>query len=467
MAASPGRPSLARSAALEILLRVEREESYASELLHSDRFAKLPSRDHGLATELVMGVLRWQSWLDQRLAAASSQTLDRLDDEVLAALRLGAYQLKFLSRVPARAAIFESVELVKGARKRSAASFVNAVLRTIAKAGSEDIFAAIVKSPDSITLAHNAAHPPWLVARWTAQYGLDATRQICAHDQTVPDTAIHIHEDRSDTVTVDAGLAKDGLELSPGQMLSAARRVLSGDITGTRAYKEGRISIQDEASQLVALLAGRGETIVDCAIVDCAILDCCAAPGGKTALLAGRNPRAKVFATELHPHRARLLQHLSRLPNVHIVAADARHLPFSCTFDRILADVPCSGTGTLARNPEIKWRLKAEDLHDLHSRQAAILKSALTQLAIGGRLVYSTCSLEREENEAVLEAALDGAVEFTLVDCERELEQLRRSGEMCRKDIASLLAGPYLRTIPGVHPCDGFFAAMIERRQSG
>jgi 16S rRNA (cytosine967-C5)-methyltransferase len=170
-----------------------------------------------------------------------------------------------------------------------------------------------------------------------------------------------------------------------------------------------------------------------------------------------------VFATELHAHRARLLQSLNRLPNVYVVTADARHLPFSSTFDCILADVPCSGTGTLARNPEIKWRLKAEDLRDLQSRQIAILKSALAQLASGGRLIYSTCSLEREENEAVVEAALDGAAEFNVIDLKVELEQLRQSGEMCWEDAASLLTGPYLRTIPGVHPCDGFFAAMIER----
>jgi 16S rRNA (cytosine967-C5)-methyltransferase len=440
-------------------LRVEREESYAAELLHSARLAKLPSRDHGLATELVMGVLRWQSLLDRRLAAASSQKVERLDVEVLAALRLGVYQLQFLARVPARAAIFESVELVKAARKRSAAPFVNAVLRKIAGAGAEDIFAEIGESPDSITLAQNAAHPPWLLARWIERYGLEATRQICIQDQTVPGTTIHIHDDEShgDQISqTDAELAAAGVQLAPGRLLSTARRVLSGDVTGTRAYQEGRISIQDEASQLVALLVGRGEQI----------LDCCAAPGSKTALLARRNPRAKVLATELHPHRARLLRNLSRLPNVHVVAADARHLPFSLsfTFDRILADVPCSGTGTLTRNPEIKWRLKVEDLHDLQSRQVAILKSALGQLAIGGRLVYSTCSLEHEENDAVVEAALEGMAEFKVADLKEELEQLRQRGEMCWEDIASLLAGPYLRTIPGVHPCDGFFAAMIERR---
>ncbi|HKM85140.1 MAG TPA: 16S rRNA (cytosine(967)-C(5))-methyltransferase RsmB [Terriglobales bacterium] len=454
MAASP-----ARAAAFEILLRVEREESYAAELLHSAPLSKLSSRDHGLATELVMGVLRWQSLLDERLAAASGQKLERLDNEVLAALRLGVYQLQFLSRVPARAAIFESVELVKASRKRSAASFVNAVLRKITGSGVEDVLAQIGKSPDAIALARRAAHPPWLVARWAERYGLETARQICAHDQKVPDKAIHLHDYRSDDVTIDAELAEAGVQIAPGRLLSAARRVLAGDIAATRAYREGRISIHDEASQLVALLMGRGGMTVDCKI-----LDCCAAPGSKTALLARRNPRAKVFATELHPHRARLLQSLNRLPNVHIVAADARHLPFSCAFDRILADVPCSGTGTLARNPEIKWRLKVEDLDDLQSRQVAILKSALRELAKGGRLVYSTCSLEPEENEAVVEAALDGAAEFKEADFKGELEQLRQSGEMCWQDIASLLAGPYLRTIPGVHPCDGFFAALIERR---
>jgi len=464
MAISAARSSPARTAAFEILLRVEREESYAAELLHSARLAKLSSRDHGLATELVMGVLRWQSLLDQRLAASSSQKLERLDGEVRTALRLGVYQLQFLSRVPARAAIFESVELVKAARKRSAASFVNAVLRKIAGASADETLAEIGKSPDSITLARNAAHPPWLVARWTEHYGLEATRQICAHDQTVPGTSIYIHNDLSNDDESDAELAEAGVQLSPGRLLTAARRVLTGDVTGTRAYVEGRVSIQDEASQLVALLVGRGEMGVDRGIVNCKILDCCAGPGGKTALIAQRNPRAKIFATELHRHRARLLQSLSRLPNVRVVAADARHLPFAVAFDRILADVPCSGTGTLARNPEIKWRLKSEDLRDLQSRQAAILKAALAQLAIGGRLVYSTCSLEREENEAVVEAAVDGAAEFKVVDCKGELEQLRQSGEMCWTDIASLLAGPYLRTIPGVHPCDGFFAAMMERR---
>lgn len=446
--------SAARAVAFDILMRVARQDSYASELLHSDGLARLNSRDRGLATELVMGVLRWQSLLDRRLAEASSQKLERLDSEVLTALRLGAYQMQFLSKVPDRAAIFESVELVKAARKRSAAPFANAVLRAIAKSGPQDAFAEINRSPDSKRLAESAAHPSWLIERWTDHFGLEAARQICAHDQTVPDTAIRIYDDQSESVLVEAGI-----QLAPGQLLSAARRVVAGDVTGTDAWREGRVSAQDEASQLVALLAAGGE-IADGSL----ILDCCAAPGSKTGLLARRNPRTKVFATELHPHRARLLRGLSRSPNVRVVVADARQLPFVFSFQRILADVPCSGTGTLARNPEIKWRLKAEDLRDLQSRQVAILKAALAQVAVGGRVVYSTCSLEREENEQVVQAALEGFGEFKIVDLKGELEQLQQSGELRWKDIASLLAGPYLRTIPGVHPCEGFFAAMIARQ---
>jgi 16S rRNA (cytosine967-C5)-methyltransferase len=189
---------------------------------------------------------------------------------------------KFLSRVPARAAIFESVELVKAARKRSAASFVNAVLRKIAADPAKDIFAEIGKSPDAITLARNAAHPVWLVTRWTSTTDSKQRGRSAPTIKTVPDTAIHI---RPTMIESDAELTEAGVQLAPGRLLSSARRVLAGDVTGTRAYQEGRVSIQDEASQLVALLVGRGEKILD--------PDCCAAPGSKTALLAGatRPPR--------------------------------------------------------------------------------------------------------------------------------------------------------------------------------
>jgi 16S rRNA (cytosine967-C5)-methyltransferase len=147
-----------------------------------------------------------------------------------------------------------------------------------------------------------------------------------------------------------------------------------------------------------------------------------------------------------------------------VVAADARNLPFAAKFDRVLADVPCSGTGTLSRNPEIKWRLTPADLDDLQSRQLSILRSAMAQVASGGRLIYSTCSLEKEENEDVIERALADGAAFRVLDCQAELDRLQREGELVWSEVSSLTRGPYLRTLPGVHPCDGFFAAILERR---
>ena len=183
-------------------------------------------------------------------------------------------------------------------------------------------------------------------------------------------------------------------------------------------------------------------------------------------MLADRNPSAEVFAAELHPHRARLLQALVTAPNVRVLVADARVLPIAGNFDRLLVDVPCSGTGTLARHPEIKWRLKPEDLCDLQTRQKTILRSAMQQVAPGGRLVYSTCSLEKEENENVVEEALLAGNSFRLVDCRERLEDLTTEGELVWKHIDSLIRGRYLQTIPGVHPCDGFFAAILERTEA-
>jgi 16S rRNA (cytosine967-C5)-methyltransferase len=157
------------------------------------------------------------------------------------------------------------------------------------------------------------------------------------------------------------------------------------------------------------------------------------------------------------------LQQKSSAARIAVLAADATQLPFSLSFDRVLTDVPCSGTGTLARNPEIKWRLDPTDLADLQKRQVAILRSALMQATAGGRVVYSTCSLEQEENEDVIAAALAATNSFRVLDCREELERLRTSGELLWQDVDSLCRGPFLRTIPGIHPCDGFFAAVLQK----
>jgi 16S rRNA (cytosine967-C5)-methyltransferase len=480
--------SAARLAAFAILLRVEKQGAYASELLHSERLAALSAADRGLCTELVMGALRWQSALDDDIQAVSSQKLNRIDAEVLVALRLGAYQLRFLDRIPAHAAVNESVELVKRARKKSAAPFANAVLRKLIgkrgdgkTTGGGFVRDAEAESPEALAAAW--AHPPWLVARWAFEFGSERAHRICQFDQQAPPLALRLlASGRFPPQQVNSGLVGDpgeaieaqlraqGVELAPGRLLRSARVVLSatgsptravvarvgveGDVTHTPAYLEHRlaIQIQDEGSQLVGALVGKGSRI----------LDCCAAPGNKTAALAEANPGAAIVAVELHPHRAeQLRKRMAALTAVQVITADATALPYGREFDRILADVPCSGTGTLARNPEIKWKLRPDDLTDLHARQKAILGAALRYLAAGGVIVYTTCSLEAEENAAVVEEVLREHPAARLLDCGARLHEMQAEGELTWPDVESLTSGPYLRTLPGTHPCDGFFAAMI------
>lgn len=436
MPASP-----ARSTAFQILLRVARQGAYSSELLHSDLLRDLNVADRGLCTEIVLGVLRWRSALDSAIAAVSDKNLPSLDPEVLTALRIAAYQIRFLDRIPARAAVHESVELVRSARKRSAVGFANAVLRKL------------VSSPPATTsrtlaedLSQRLAHPQWLVARWMEHFGAAATQKICEYDQAVPETTIRLQGATAEQIRAQ------GIGVVPGSLAANALRVTAGDITTSDSFRQGRVFIQDEASQLVALLVGRGSRI----------LDCCAAPGGKTAALAYRNPEAHIIATELHPHRSRRLQERIASPNVEVLTADVTALELGATFDRVLADVPCSGTGTLARNPEIKWKLRSSDLADLHRRQTAILSAALRHVAPGGRAVYSTCSLETEENSEVVEEVLGSHPDFRLVPCRDELVRLRDDGLFVWRDIDSMIRGAFLRTLPGVHPADGFFAAILE-----
>jgi len=443
--------SPARLAAYEILLRVESGGAYATDLLHSSHLTRFSDADKALTTELTMGVLRWRACLDQALAAACDQPLAKLDLEVLTALRLGAYQLAYLDRVPARAALHESVELAKRARKRSAAPLVNAVLRKIA--GRRKALPALpsAEAANPRDLAERYSHPLWLVERWGGNFGISTAARICEFDQRVPATALRLAAEATDDE-----LGREGIEVASGGLLARARRLVSGDVTRSKAFAAGRIAIQDEASQLVAALLGTGARI----------LDCCAAPGGKTAAIAERNPQAQIVAAELHPHRARTLRRRAPAGNVRVIAADALALPLDLQFDRVLADVPCSGTGTLARNPEIKWRLQPSDLGDLHRKQAAILRAALDRVAPGGRLVYSTCSLEPEENAEVVEEALAARRGFRLRDCRGELLKLQAAGELVWSELASLTREGFLQTLPGVHPCDGFFAAVLEREPS-
>jgi 16S rRNA (cytosine967-C5)-methyltransferase len=429
------RVTAARMAAFRVLLAMGRSgNTHCDDLLRAPAMESLSQADRNLTTALVMGVLRWQLALDAVLARYL-QRKSPLDVEVAIALRLGAWQLLGMDRIPAHAALAESVELTKVAGHSFASGLVNAVLRRVAENAS------------TIALDPIRAHPAWMIERWTTQFGRDASALIAAYDQHAPPVMLRLGA-RADA---------NSEPLPAGALLTRARRLSENDDAPES------LRIQDEGSQLVAEVAGRGARI----------LDCCAAPGGKTAIMAENNPQAEITACDISEARLNAMRRsFARDPltaKIHCVHADASDLPFRNDFDLILCDMPCSGTGTLARNPEIKLRLAVSDLRRQQERQIAILRSAYRALALGGRLIYSTCSLEAEENATVIEAFLASEPTARLLDVGDRLTAMEAERSLHR-DGAKLLRETALRedgclqTLPGVLPCDGFFAAILTRQ---
>ena len=449
--------SKARKAAFDVLLAVERGHAHSDDLLRGKAINALSTPDRNLATALVLGVLRWQILLDHRLQSLLKRPNAKLEAEIVAALRLGAFQILHMDRIPARAAIDESVELAKQAGHRFASGMVNAVLRKLAGAAPPGQFS----EGSAAELALAEAHPAWLVERWASFYGLEAARAICRYGQA--QAALTIRLTSGDT---EAELRLDGIELAPGHLLGAARTVVSGDAAATVAFREGRFRIQDEGSQLVAEIAAA------CLAEDAnSILDACAAPGGKTLILAERNPNARILACEASAVRfEQLRQRMSAYaPRIECRLADATALNEEAAFDLVLVDVPCSGTGTLGRNPEIRHRLRLEDLARQAERQRAILASALRAVRRGGRVVYSTCSLEPEENEEVVAAVLNSMPAARAVPLTDTLIALLQKGFLSAPAAERLRAGltpeGACRLFPGKFQTDGFFIARIERRE--
>jgi 16S rRNA (cytosine967-C5)-methyltransferase len=457
--------SPARKIAFDVLRLVEEEDAYASDVLHAQLTsgikAHVKTEDAALATELAMGVLRWRGFLDFVLQRSLKQPIARLDFPVILALRMGTYQLRFLQRIPARAAVNESVELVKRSRKSSAATLVNAVLRRIS---SETAIPADQLVPSSLPQAERLSilqsHPKWMIERWIAAFGDDATIAVLRANNAAPrlSCAIHSPEQRSEVLSE---LMAAEMNVEDGALLDTAIAVSGGSPARTEAFRNGKISIQDEASQAIPLL-------LDVHAGD-RVLDLCAAPGGKTVQLAGAaGSEGSIVAADLHGHRLRAMGaqfERLRIPDIRMVQVDAtRALPFANYFDRILVDAPCSGTGTLARHPEIRWRLQPEQLHEFHQLQVKILSNAAAHLAPGGKLVYSTCSLEPEENEQVVAEALRKLPGVRLAakpEVGRDLRQHLASSVQ----LSDLLdnAGQF-RTMPGRNRTDGFFAAVIVRK---
>lgn len=437
----------ARQAAFDILRKIGLGLGNSDALLHSNSVDQMTQQDRNLCTTLVLGTLRWQRVLDAELRRFLSRPGLILPQDVTLALRLGAYQLLFLDRIPVHAAIFESVEWVKNTDAMRQSGLVNAVLRKVAAL------------PKSRTYDAELAYPEWMVARWRGLYGAAACRRICEEGQQEPRTALRLLQPGA-----EEKLRAAGMVLESGKILAQARYIANGDATQIGSL--AGVQFQDEGSQLVAELVGSGGRI----------LDCCAAPGGKTAILSQNNPGAHILACDIHAKRLGVMRsRLAAIMDMHSIefqVADAATLTGVGPFDRILCDAPCTGTGTLARNPEIRHRLQLSDLERQSERQRAILYSAMKLLAPGGRVLYATCSLEPEENEQVVEACLQSvntsASKFRKLEIRDALNQLEQKGKLHGEASSELrtsgIRSGHLRTIPGVHPCDGFFAAVLERR---
>lgn len=420
--------SPARIAAYEILLRVERDRAYASALLPRYE-SELGDRDSALCHQLVLGVLRRKLYLDKRIREHAGAK--KIDIEVVTALRLGAYQLLELDRIPDHSAVNDSVGLVQRARKVSAKGFVNAILRKIAR---DPIYAASGDSIDEVSI--HLSHPRWLLERWISHFGYDQAVRIAKANNGPSRIAYRLTG--KELVT--------NIESLPSEIVDGAFVVprLTADLR--ELADQGNIYFQDEASQLVASLVSIPE--------GGRFLDVCASPGGKTSLIALENRSAAVIAGDIHHSRVELLRSNCIRQGVsafQVAQYDAiMSLPFAeKTFDSILVDAPCSGTGTIGSNPEIRYFLRPEDIDELSRKQLSILMNASKLVKSGGRLYYSTCSMEREENEDVIVAFLAESKDFHSVQIDVESRFITPDG--------------FLRTFPDRDGTDGFFFAAFER----
>lgn len=426
--------SPARRAAFDILRRVH-DGAFSSVLLAADD-PKLKTSDRALTHELVLGVLRWQAWLDKTIEHFSKRRIESVDLPVRIALRMGLYQLRFLNRIPASAAVNESVNLVRGVKLSSAAAFVNAVLRRSIREADYD---PTIEAQDPLEkVAIETSHPVWLIDRWANSFGLSEAESFARANNQIPPTALRVVHTRADESQVIQQLTDAGASIERSTIAATAFRNSGATAALRELSANGQIYLQDEASQLVAQMldARPGDRV----------LDLCAAPGGKTTLIADRaGDNAFIIAADRSATRITTITTTAALHQLHSinpVLLDARdRLPFAPqSFDRILVDAPCSGTGTLRRNPEIRWRLANEDIANFAADQKQFLRNAAEVLKPGGRLVYSTCSVEREENEEVIDDFLSIHSEF--------------------------IGQKTLRTWPHREGSDGFFMALLQRTQA-
>ena len=447
----------ARRAATEVLVAVDTGRWDLATVLAQVHPSLDDPRDRALLTDLATGVQRWRLALDFAIHALTSRKAADLDVDVRATLRLGLYQLQHTSRIPASAVVNDAVEIVKRGPTRSAAGMVNAVLRRVAREGMPRLPEAPrvpVEDPQwrSQALAYLAvtqSHPGWLVERWLDRVGYDATEAWVRYDNTPAEVTVWPMSGRDDGPMALEAIAGRATRYVPGGVvLESGREALA-------LLDRGSAYAQDEASAAVA--------VATAAVASGRVLDACASPGGKSVAMQPRLPAgSRLFANDLRARRVALLaatvSRLGQRPPVVVVRSDARHLPFFGSLDTILIDAPCSGLGTLRREPDLRWRRTPTDFPALVRLQRALIDESLHALAPDGRLVYATCSSEPEENEVLIDAVLAAQPELRLVD----LREASLPAEM----VPLLTERGTLRTWPHAHGLDAFFTAVITRRRA-
>ncbi|HUE87183.1 MAG TPA: 16S rRNA (cytosine(967)-C(5))-methyltransferase RsmB [Vicinamibacterales bacterium] len=444
-------PAPARDAAFRVLGAITTGRVDLGDALSRARDPLTDSRDRALATDLATGTLRWRSALDYQLQRLSAKPLQKLDQAVLDALRLGAYQILYLDRVPISAVVNDSVDLVKASGLGSAAGFANAVLRRLARERNT------LTWPDrSDLVAHLSvlqSHPAWLVRRWLDRHGEHATEQWLRFNNEPPAMTLASNRLLGTRDELIARLRSEGVEAVPTLRAPFGLTVTSGRPLASAAFRDGYCLVQDEASQIIPeLLQAKPEQRV---------LDACASPGGKTLAAAAQcAPAGHVVATDVRRRRVQLLAATvtrCRATNVHVVQIGARSpLPFADeAFDRVLIDAPCSGLGTVRRDPDIRWRRDPSQFETLARTQADLLARVRSLVARGGRLVYSTCSSEPEENEDVVAAFLEMAPEFSVLSL--------ASAGLAASISAMQTDDGYLRTSPAFG-LEAFFAAILQKQ---
>lgn len=442
----------AREVALKVLLEFEKAEAYSNLLLDSElKKIELSDLDKAFVTKLVYGVITYNRTLDFIVSKLSKIKLKKISKPILNTIRMGLYQMYYLDKIPNSAVVNESVKLAKKYGHQASANFVNALLRNASNKAKDNFFEGINSEKEKLAIYYS--YPDWIIEMYIEQYGIERTKNILIANESELVDCIRVNTLKITREELINNLKNDGYNVTEGRTLDIIYTTDVKKLLASKYFKNGLFTVQDESPSLVGhiIKPNEGEKI----------LDICAAPGGKTTHLAQlSNDKANIIAFELHEHRCKLIENLCKrldIKSIKVEQRDATIFDEDLTekFDKIVADVPCSGLGVIRRKPDIKWNTKAEDIEELTNIQYKILLNASKYLKKGGTLIYSTCTNNKKENEDIVNKFLNNNKDFVI-------EQINNIHEDFAKDIVNK---GMLELSPDKNNCDGFFICKLVKAE--